>query len=272
MPSAETSNWDGLRLDGKTAVLGIIGDPVAQVKAPLPLTRLLQQRGINAVLVPLHVPAAHVARLLETLLAVSNVAGVIVTVPHKQLAAGLPMALTRAAREAAAVNVIRRIGSAWQGELLDGAGFLAGLSRNGFDVRGRSVGIAGAGGAGNAIAFALAAAGAAGIGVHDVDSDRRANLVARLQALGYAAEAWDGASPRELLVNATPVGMRAADPLPIPLSAIRAGHTVADVIMEPQTTQLLTLAEQQGARIVRGRHMMEEQLESMVDFFGEAIR
>jgi shikimate dehydrogenase len=66
--------------------------------------------------------------------------------------------------------------------------------------------------------------------------------------------------------------MRPGDPLPIALSAIRPGHTVADVIMEPHTTPLLTLAEQQGARIVRGRHMMDEQLEAMADFFMEALR
>jgi shikimate dehydrogenase len=47
---------------------------------------------------------------------------------------------------------------------------------------------------------------------------------------------------------------------------------VADVIMEPHTTPLLALAEQQGARIVRGRHMMDEQLEAMADFFMEALR
>lgn len=265
-------DWSGLKLDGRTAVLGIIGDPVAQVKAPLPLTRLLQRRGINAVLVPLHVRAADVAPLLQTLLAVRNVAGVVVTVPHKQLVAGLPIDTLRAAREARAVNVVRRKGDAWQGDLLDGAGFVSGLVRNGFDVKGRSVGLAGAGGAGNAIAFALAAAGAARIDVRDADDAKRADLVGRLRALGHAAGDWDAASPRDLLVNATPAGMRDGDPLPIAPSAIRAGQTVADVIMEPHATPLLALAQRQGARIVHGRHMMDEQLERMADFFAEALQ
>jgi shikimate dehydrogenase len=271
-PDRNGPNWNGLKLDGNTAVLGIIGDPVAQVKAPLPLTQLLQRRGINAVLVPLHVQAADVPALLHTLLAVRNVAGLVVTVPHKQIVANLPIETLRAAREAQAVNVVRRKAGAWQGDLLDGAGFLSGLVRNGFEVKGRSVGLAGAGGAGNAIAFALAGAGAASIDVHDADGAKRANLVERLRALGYTAGTWDGASPRELLVNATPAGMREGDPLPIAASAIRAGHTVADVIMEPHTTPLLTLAQQQGARIVHGRHMMDEQLERMADFFAEALQ
>ncbi len=264
---ATNESWDGLRLDGNTVVLGIIGDPIAQVKAPLPLTRLLQARGINAVLVPMHVESGNVASLLNALHAVHNIAGIVVTVPHKQRAAGLSIDLSRAAREAQAVNVIRRTAEGWQGELLDGAGFLAGLVRNGVDVEGHSVGLAGAGGAGNAIALALAAAGAASVDVHDVDEAKRAALVERLRALGHVAGNWDAASPRDLVVNATPAGMRESDPLPIALSAIRPGHVVADVIMEPATTQLLARAQELGARIVHGRHMMNEQLEAMADFF-----
>lgn len=57
MPSTDTnaSLQPALWLDGRTAVLGILGDPVAQVKAPAPLTARLQQQGLNAVLVPMHV-------------------------------------------------------------------------------------------------------------------------------------------------------------------------------------------------------------------------
>jgi shikimate dehydrogenase len=259
--------WSGMRLDGRTLVLGIIGDPVAQVKAPMPLTRLLQARGVNAVLVPLHVHDEDVADLLRALHAVRNLAGIVVTVPHKQRVAGLPIELRRAAREAQAVNVVRRTAEGWQGDLLDGAGFLAGLVRQGLDVKGRRVGLAGAGGAGNAIALALASAGAASIDVQDVDAEKRAALIGRLRALGHVAGEWDAATPRDLIVNATPAGMKPGDPLPVARSAIRPGQFVAEVIMEPATTALLTQAQELGARIVHGRHMMNEQLEAMADFF-----
>ncbi|WP_234195946.1 shikimate dehydrogenase family protein [Pseudacidovorax sp. NFM-22] len=259
--------WEGLRLDGHTVVLGIIGDPVAQVKAPLPLTRLLQARGTNAVLVPLHVQGGDVGSLFDALHAVRNLAGIVVTVPHKQRVAALAMELLPAAQQARAVNVVRRTPQGWQGDLLDGAGFVRGLVRSGFDVEGRRVGLVGAGGAGCAIAVALAAAGAAAIDVQDVDETKQLALIDRLRALGHIAGRWDAASPRDLVVNATPAGMRPEDPLPITLSAIRPGHTVAEVIMEPAITSLLAHAQQLGARVVPGRHMMEEQLEAMADFF-----
>jgi len=260
-------SWEGLRLDGRTVVLGIIGDPVAQVKAPLPLTRLLQARGTNAVLVPMHVRGEAVGSLLDALHAVHNFAGIVVTVPHKQRVAALPITLLPAAQRARAVNVVRRTPHGWEGDLLDGAGFLRGLVRSGFDVEGRRVGLVGAGGAGCAIALALAEAGAAAIDVHDLDETTQAALVDRLRALGHAAGRWDAASPRDLVVNATPAGMRPDDPLPIAPSAILPGHTVAEVIMEPSITPLLAHAQQLGARVVPGRHMMDEQLEAMADFF-----
>ncbi len=259
-------------LDGRTAVLAIIGDPIAQVKAPQPLTELLQAQGLNAVLVPLQVPAPQVQPLLDVLLQLPNFAGFIVTVPHKQLVAALPMRKTRAATEADAVNVVRRIGGQWEGDLTDGTGFLSGLRAAAFDVRGKNVHIAGAGGAGNAIAFALAAAGAAAIGVHDVDAGRKAALVQRLQAHGYPAREWTGDTGADLLVNATPLGMSAHDPLPIPAAAIDPGCTVAEVIMEPKTTALLAAAQARGAQVVYGRGMLDHQLADMVRFFGEAIR
>ena len=271
MNALENLTLSNLKLDGNTAILGLVGDPIAQVKASLPLTQLLQQRGFNALLIPLHVSGADVPALLDILLHVKNFAGLIVTVPHKQFVASLGVEKTQAALEAEAVNVIRKIKGGWQADLLDGWGFLMGLVRNGFDVKGKSVCISGAGGAGNAIAFALAQAGAASLGIHDIDAMKRRNLVTRLRSFGYPAREWDGASPADLLVNATPLGMKAGDSLPMTLSAIRPGCTVADVIMEPKTTDLLALAQQRGARIVHGQNMMNEQLDKMVDFFGHAI-
>ncbi|MFS2055841.1 shikimate dehydrogenase, partial [Variovorax sp. CT11-76] len=75
----------------------------------------------------------------------------------------------------------------------------------------------------------------------------------------------------ELLVNATPVGMRADDPLPVPASALRTGLWVAEVIMAPAVTPLLQLARERGCIAHEGRHMMERQLGLMADFFEPAI-
>ncbi len=265
----------GLRLDGRTIVLGIIGDPIAQVKAPLPLTTLLQARGLNAILVPLHVQTADVDRLLTAFGTLRNFAGFIVTVPHKQrVARSLSAHLSPAAQRANAANVVRRSADGtWEADLLDGTGFVTGLTRAGFDPRGTTARIVGAGGAASAIAFALSEAGSAHIGIHDVDAERRDQLLAQLRAHGIDAFCWNGLDTRNarLLVNATPLGMHANDPLPLPADALHDGLWVADVIMSPAVTPLLEVAAARGCRIHEGRHMMEQQLELMADFFAPAI-
>lgn len=272
--SAPPAPSAGLRLDGRTVVLGIIGDPIAQAKAPMPLTRLLQERGLNAILVPLHVRAKDVDGLLATCSQVRNFAGFIVTVPHKQLVArSLAARQSEASQRASAANVVRRTAAGWEADLLDGVGFVTGLRKAGFDPRGGDVRVVGAGGAASAIAFSLADAGAARIGLHDLDAPRRDELVAQLNAHGIEAFHWNGVDLRgsQLLVNATPMGMRSGDPLPLPVDALHAGLWVADVIMSPPVTPLLEAAAARGCRIHEGRHMMEEQLGLMADFFAPAI-
>jgi shikimate dehydrogenase len=61
-------------------------------------------------------------------------------------------------------------------------------------------------------------------------------------------------------VNATSLGLHESDPLPIDITALPKGATVAEVIMAPDTTALLRQAEQRGHPIVRGREMIIEQL------------
>lgn len=270
--STDTSS--SLQLDGRTVVLGLLGDPVAQVKAPAPLTQLLQQRGLNAVLVPMHVPDAQLDALLPALRGVRNLAGFVVTVPHKQRLAALAGAgALPAARRAGAANVVRRTAGGWEADLLDGTGFVRGLQGAGFALPGRVARIVGAGGAASAIAFALADAGVREVGVHDIDASRRDGLLAQLGAHGVAAVRWDGAATEgiDLLVNATPVGMRADDPLPVPEAALRPGLTVAEVIMQPAVTRLLEAARARGCATHPGRPMMDHQLALMADFLAPAI-
>jgi shikimate dehydrogenase len=226
------------------------------------------------VVVPLHVARDDVAPVLATLAKVRNVAGLIVTVPHKQAVARMAVSLSPMARRCGAANVLRRSGaSGWEADLFDGIGFVAGLQRQGFDPAGKAVSMAGAGGAGSAIAFALAERAVRRIRIFDLDGVKAAELAARLRQEGADAHSWNGEGTEgdDLLVNATPAGMRPDDPLPLPVESLRAGLRVAEVIMQPELTPLLAEAGRRGCEIHRGRHMMEEQLELMAAFFAPAI-
>ena len=75
-------------ISGNTKVFFILGDPVAQVRAPEVYNPLFRDHGIDAVLVPLKLPAAALPGFLQHGMRAENIGGLWATIPHKgQLAA-----------------------------------------------------------------------------------------------------------------------------------------------------------------------------------------
>src|SRR5262249_10928267 len=72
----------------------------------------------------------------------------------------------------------------------------------------------------------------------------------------------------DLLVNATPIGMRPDDPLPWPVETLREGTIVGDVTTKPEITPFLAAARERGLAVQAGRDMVEGQLEALFRFFG----
>ena len=258
---------------GTTQVLFVLGDPIAQVKAPALLNRLFRQQGTDAVVVPLHVDAAGLGPALDGLRTLRNLGGVVATVPHKIPVLPLMDALTEAAAQVGAVNVIRRVDGRWEGSALDGSGFVEGLRREGHAVAGRSVLLAGAGGAASQIAFAVAKAGAAVLAISNRNAARAGDLADRVAAAYPAAEVrtlpWTpDPSGFDLVVNGTSLGMRPDDPLPVAVDRLSVGQLVCEVVMAPRDTALLEAARAQGARVHHGIHMLEAQLQLWIDYWG----
>jgi shikimate dehydrogenase len=77
--------------------------------------------------------------------------------------------------------------------------------------------------------------------------------------------------PFDLLVNATPLGMREDDPIPIPQTMLRPGRLVADIVMTPARTPLLHRAETLGCEIHFGEPMLLAQMPRMLRFFAEPL-
>jgi len=96
--------------------------------------------------------------LLSGLRGLRNLAGMVVTVPHKENVVALCDTLTPAAQMIGAVNAIHVKNGHLTGGNFDGLGFVAGLRSQGIQPEGRHVYLAGLGGAGKAIACAIAEA------------------------------------------------------------------------------------------------------------------
>ena len=258
-----------MTMNGETRLLPILGDPVRQARAPLVWTGLFRANGVNAACLPVHVPPADLAGLVTGMRGIRNLIGIIVTVPHKPAASALAARLLPRAARIGAVNVLRpEADGSWTGDMLDGEGFVRGLRRAGQDLEGRRALILGAGGVGAAIASSLIGTGVAAIGIADQDPVRAAALVRRLEGAGIeTAVAASMARGFDLLVNATPLGLRPEDPLPFDTAQLVPGTIVGDVVMGPTASRLVTLAREAGCFAQAGTVLMEEQLPAIVEFF-----
>ena len=255
-------------LNGATRIHVTIGDPIAQVKSPAGVTQGFAARGADAIMIPLQVKPADIEDFFRLAKKLPNLDGIIITVPHKPVAFHHCDQTSERSRVLEVANVMRRgPDGRWSGDMTDGSGFTAALKRNGFDPNGKRVLQVGAGGAGSAIALSLAMEGA-NVTLADLDKAKRDALIARLARHGHRITATDKADPSgfDLVINATPAGMRQSDPLPVDASKLSAGQFVADVITMPAMTPLLEAAKANGCRTQTGVEMFNAQVDFICDF------
>jgi shikimate dehydrogenase len=267
-----------LPLSGATRLYAIVGDPVAQVGSPAVFNAAFRRLGAAAVLVPVQVTAERLHDLVQGLRAIRNLDGIIATVPHKIAISGFLDRIEQNGHRVGAVNAIRveRNGERdglWIGDNFDGAGCVRGLAKAGHKLPGKSALIVGAGGAGSAVAHALADAGIARLRVVDPDEGRRERLAESLRTHHAALAVETGAPIPEsfdVAVNATPLGMRDDDPLPLDPERLRPGTLVVDVVLKTPPSRLLREAQARGCPTQAGRAMLDGQVEAILQFFGFA--
>lgn len=263
-----------MRIDGHTEIIAHIGYPTHAFRAPLIYNPWFAKAGINALVVPMGCQASDYAPLLRAVFSLSNIRGALITMPHKVSTVGLLDEVLPGAQIAGAVNAVRRLADGrLQGDMFDGEGFVRGLRRKGFEPKGQSALVLGAGGVGSAIAASLAAAGVATLKLFDLNPQAAHALRSRLlQHYPDLKVSVNNADPAGLglLVNATPLGMNASDPLPIDVSRLSADTFVGEVVMKVDMTPFLKAAVQKGCRVQIGSDMLFEQIPAYLEFFGFA--
>ena len=265
-----------LRITGATRLYAILGDPIVQVRSPEVFTERFAAAGVNAVLVPAQVPVERFDKVIPALMALGNLDGLLVTVPFKARMLPFASRLGAAAECIGAVNALRReVDGSWTGDMFDGEGFVRGIERKGERIRGRRVLMFGAGGAGSAIACALAGAGVESIGIVDPDAGR---VEALAEALRNAFPDCDVAAASskvadvDMIVNASPVGMRPGDGMPGDVGPLSADTLVGDVVISDSPTALIQHGLAHGCRCVIGHDMHSGQIEAIMNFFAQVSR
>jgi shikimate dehydrogenase len=261
-----------MSITGSTRLYAIVGDPVAPLRSPALFNAAFARQGRDAAFIAFQIADGDLAAAWPGLRAMRNLDGLVITMPHKEAVIPLLARLGPTAQLTGTVNTIRRdaLGD-FEGDMFDGEGFRDGLERAGHSPRGKRILQLGCGAAGRAIACALARAGAAELTLHDA-TPGRAEALAGLLARHFPATRAQPGEPdprgQDIVVNATPMGLRADDPLPLDVTRLDAAQLVADVIPNPEVTPLIAAARVLGCPTTTGRDMHEGQARLAAAYLG----
>jgi shikimate dehydrogenase len=259
-------------ISGKTTLIAHLGYPTESFKAPMIYNPWFEHQGIDAVVMPMGVKAEHYQLVLKSLAQLTNLRGALVTMPHKVTTMGLVDEVTTTARIAGACNaVLLRPDGSLLGDQFDGAGFVRGVERKGRSLQGARVLVSGAGGVGCAIAASLAAAGVAELALFDLNAAAAEALASRLRSHYPQLKVESGSNDPagfDVVVNATPLGMKEDDPLPFDVDRISPSSFVGEVVMKSEYTPLLRAAREKGCMVQVGTDMLFEMIPAYLEFFG----
>lgn len=258
-------------VNGKTRVYAIVGDPIEQVRSPEMVTWEMQKRDHNAVLIPMHIARDEFDTVMPHIMRMRNLDGLIFTIPFKAQAIALAKTLGPQASQIGAINALKKHSNgAWSGEIFDGIGCVEAFKQRGITLQDKRLQLIGLGGAGSAICVALAYEKPKLLRLFDINAqttERMAKMVNTISPQTVVEVGLPLAEGIDILLNASPVGMLSDARLPLAVQQFKKELIVFDAIVMPENTPLLSLAQDCGCQVVRGREMMLGQISKIVDYF-----
>jgi shikimate dehydrogenase len=257
-----------MNLSGHTKPFAVLGHPIGHTLSPIMHNASMDKLKFDGIYLALDV---HPDQLMDVLPAMAKMGfgGVNLTVPHKEIAFRGLEKLDESAQLLGAANTVHFSEEGMVGYNTDGYGFMKALEEAfGKTVQGDAVFVLGCGGAGRATALMAAKEGAKSLVLADIDAERVQRLEDEIKALAPAVEitqALDDATKIklcrtcDLVVQASPVGMKKDDPSLLPPNAFRAGQRAFDLIYMYPETGFLTTAREAGAEIANGLGMLLHQ-------------
>jgi shikimate dehydrogenase len=261
-----------MTISGRTKLIAHLGYPTESFKAPMIYNPYFEKYKIDAVVVPMGCKAEDYPAFFKLLFKLSNIHGSLVTMPHKVTTIPLLDEVMTTARVAGSCNAIRLgPGGTLVGDMFDGEGFVRGVLRKGRVLEGARVLVVGCGGVGSAIVASMAKAGVAELALFDAHAPTMKTLEERLRAYYPALKIEVGSKDPagfDVIVNATPLGMKEDDPLPMDVTRISPSAFVGEVVMKQEVTPFLAAARALGCEIQVGTDMLFEQIPAYLEFFG----
>ncbi len=233
-------------------VYGIIGWPVEHSLSPAMHNAAFKALGLKGVYGLFPVRPASLAEAIRGLRSL-GIAGVSVTIPHKEAVMAYLDEIEETARAIGAVNTILNQDGRLLGFNTDWLGALKALEER-ISLSGKKAVVVGAGGSAKAVVYALTQAGAR-VYVYNRTLAKAQKLAQTFGLEGaYPLEALEEASG-EILVQTTSVGLK-EDKSPVPQKILRRFRLVMDLVYQPLKTRLLREAEEAGCETVDGLSML----------------
>jgi shikimate dehydrogenase len=259
-------------LNGDTRLIAHLGYPTTTFKSPMIYNPWFAKHGINAAVVPLGVRAENFGDAFPEICRFTNFHGALITMPHKVSVIAFLDDVSTAVNVAGSCNAVRRDHEGCLvGDMFDGEGFVRGAARRGRTLKGKRVLVVGSGGVGSAIAASSAATGAAEIALYDVSQAAMEAVADRLAQSYPKLKITSGSNDPDgfdVVINATPLGMKSGDPMPVDVSRLSPSTYVGEVVMKQETTAFLAAARAKGCEIQIGIDMLFEQIPAYLEFFG----
>jgi len=266
-----TKKTEAETLRGIKNLVGIFGYPIGHTLSPLMHNEAFRTLGMNDWhYESFEVPPQELEEATDAIREL-NVKGVNITIPHKEKIIPLLDEVDENAKAIGAVNTVKNSDGNLTGYNTDMTGFIRALRDEGFSPEGKKALVIGAGGAACAVVYALLTNGARRIFIYDIIRGKSRNLAEKFHIEEITNEFSDNDIPPdlELIVNASPVGMKSNDPLPGILSErfltrlSEAGKGSGNILIYDlvynRKTQLLITAEKLGLKAAGGLGMLLHQ-------------
>lgn len=254
----------GIDIDGKTRLLGLMGDPVEHTLSPVIHNTLSEILGLNNVYVPFHVKKEGLAKAVEGAFQL-NILGLNVTVPHKNDVIASLSSVSDEGLAIGAVNTLVRTENGYRGYNTDMLGLTREIKSYGIELVGRKVIILGAGGAAKAVAYMCMAEKASDIYILNRTLEKATEIAEHMNSFfgrqtirAMKLSDWRDLEGKYIVIQSTSIGLKPDNDRAVieDEDFYRMIDTGVDLIYSPFETKFMKLCRRNGAKAYNGLKML----------------
>lgn len=254
----------GIDIDGKTRLLGLMGDPVEHTLSPVIHNTLSEILGLNNVYAPFHVKKEGLAKAVDGAFQL-NILGLNVTVPHKNDVIASLSSVSDEGLAIGAVNTLVRTENGYRGYNTDMLGLTREIKSYGIELEGRKVIILGAGGAARAVAYMCMAEKASEIYILNRTLEKATEIAEHMNSFfgrqtirAMKLSDWRELEGKYIVIQSTSIGLKPDNERAVieDEDFYRMIDTGVDLIYSPFETKFMKLCRRNGAKAYNGLKML----------------